>query len=242
MTTNCTGRRLTTTCELVGPDSPPFGSTTPQHTTSEISISTPLRRLETSTAWPDFTLSPIKSSQECSDSDVEDQTIVLKPKPITEDSSNKAIVIAPKLSRRQAKNRNRKRNRQIANLNAALNNQIDVRQDQHLEHRIKQLENRAKRQFKEALVKASKAATIASIAIPVLKDKVTDTTELHQQLDNIYGRKESRKLLGKSTATAGLALRYKNALKVRNSDRSSSPVTPVPTYEAEAYKHRLYFI
>jgi predicted phage-related endonuclease len=166
----------------------------------------------------------------------------LKPKPITEESSNKAIVIAPKLSRRQAKNRNRKRNRQIANLNAALNNQIDVRQDQHLEHRIKQLENRAKRQFKEALVKASKAATIASIAIPVLKDKVTDTTELHQQLDNIYGRKESRKLLGKSTATAGLALRYKNALKVRNSDRSSSPVTPVPTYEAEAYKHRLYFI
>ncbi len=58
-----------------------------------------------------------------------------------------------------------------------------------MKHRIKQLDNWAKRQFKEALVKARKAATIASIAIPVLKDKVTDTTELHQQLDNIYDRK-----------------------------------------------------
>jgi hypothetical protein len=145
------------------------------------------------------------------------------------------------LSRRQRKNRCKKRNRQQALLESRLTGTIDHRHEQYLNRRAGQLENRSKRLFREGLQKAKVAAKIIAISEKPLRSKFKSAEESLEYRNNISARKESRELLEKAHTSAAFALRYRSAVILHGSGQTNTAVAHPSSNTTKDFKHKLYF-
>ena len=143
----------------------------------------------------------------------------------------------PKQKKRKNRNRRRKDNRKQSVAKASAEGKVSDLQVRHLVTRVRQLDNKVKRQFKEATATQSRAIDAAN-SVPnelflTAQDKV-------RFLDEIESRQLARERRELAQKTAAIAARAQQAV-VRAVHKDSTPAEAVPKPEAKQQMHRILF-